>query len=106
MLRRICGLPRGPCGFVLLVLRPLKTSPCRLATVKLAEHMPRLAAEHSLAAALGTKVTYSLYANNLLGGVVEYRDCHLPAHRHVPARRTCCVAAYRYRKDGASVAAR
>jgi hypothetical protein len=42
--------------------------------VKLAEHMPRLGAEQAIAAALGTKVTYSLYANNLLGGVVEYRD--------------------------------
>jgi hypothetical protein len=49
-------------------------SPCPLAMVNLAEHMPRLDAEQAIADALGTKGTYSLYANNLLGGVVEYRD--------------------------------
>jgi hypothetical protein len=53
---------------------PEERDPCRLAMVKLAENMPRLDAEQAIAAALGTKVTYSLYAHNLLGGVVEYRD--------------------------------
>jgi hypothetical protein len=49
-------------------------SDCRICSVKLMEDMPRAEVEMKVAAALGTMSNYSLYGNNLLGGVVLYRD--------------------------------
>ena len=53
---------------------PVQDSQCALENVKLEIGMPRLEAETRIAVALGKQNEYSLYANNLLGGSVEYRD--------------------------------
>ena len=53
---------------------PVQDSQCALENVKLEVGMPRLEAETRIAVALGKQNEYSLYANNLLGGSVEYRD--------------------------------
>src|SRR5262249_44002918 len=55
-------------------LASLQDSQCSLRNVKLEVGMPRLEAEARIAAALGKQNEYSLYANNLLGGLAEYRD--------------------------------
>jgi hypothetical protein len=52
----------------------IQDNQCTLENVKLEVGMPRLEAETRIAVALGKQNAYSLYANNLLGGSVEYRD--------------------------------
>jgi len=51
---------------------PVQDSQCALENVRLEVGMPRLEAETRIAVALGKQNEYSLYANNLLGGSVEY----------------------------------
>jgi hypothetical protein len=52
----------------------LQNSQCSLEKVKLEVGMPRLEAEAQIASALGRQNQYTLYANNLRGGSVEYSD--------------------------------
>lgn len=47
---------------------------CRLANIQIVKGMPRLSVEQQVQNALGLKVTYSPFANNLAGGTVNYDD--------------------------------
>ena len=47
---------------------------CSLSKIVIVEGMPRSEVEGLVAKALGRASTYSAYANNLAGGIVEYRQ--------------------------------
>ena len=47
---------------------------CRLCTLRIEAGMNRSVVEEKVAALVGTRSTYSPYANNLQGGTVSYRD--------------------------------